>query len=209
MIRLFELSSIAGETGAEAEVFADVDADVVDDLHRELFGEPIDLQASGDAPEDLGDEEEGAAPEDIDGFDWLAPFDDIEDFAEAGAAPDEIDGFDWFAPFDEFEGFAEAGAAPDADAPSEEAEAMSLDEVIKHCHVSASTWEGWVEKQGGFVTCDLFPWSEFGALGRATTWPLDLDYPGRNISCTCRLHAKCRSPARITRKVDQEQFLNG
>ena len=123
---LFEFFSIAGETGAEAEVFADLDADAVDDLHRELFGEPLDLLASGDAPEDLGDEEEGAAPDEIDGLDGLAPFDDTEDFAEEGVAPAESGGFDWFAPFDDTEDFAEEGAAPDADAPSEEAEAMSL-----------------------------------------------------------------------------------
>ena len=80
---------------------------------------------------------------------------------------------------------------------------MPLDELIKHCHATKDT----LLKQGGYVTCDLSPWGEFGTLARITTWPENREYENRSIGCTCRLHAKCKSPARMALVVGHSQFL--
>ena len=74
-----------GEAGVEAELFADVPVDVLDDLHLEIVGEPLPL---GDMSEPPSDD------------DFLTDVDDEEGDAEAGEAPEE-------------DGAADAGVPPE------------------------------------------------------------------------------------------------
>ena len=60
-VPLTDTTHAAGEAGVEAELFADLEADVLDDFHLEMFGEPPPLEDLGaslsddDAPAGMGD----------------------------------------------------------------------------------------------------------------------------------------------------------
>ena len=68
---------MGGETGVEAELFDGLDVDVLDDLHLELFGEPLDL--------DLG---LSVASPDLDG-DFGVEAEEVDELVLEGASPDE------------------------------------------------------------------------------------------------------------------------
>ena len=108
-----------GEAGAEAELFADMADDVVDDLHLMLFGEPPPLDDLGVAPSD----DDGLAEED--------------DAAEEGVPEAGVTG--------EEDGTAAAGAPPAPDPLDEAVANCTIDRDTGEVTCSLPPWNAMVK----------------------------------------------------------------
>ena len=123
------------------------------------------------------------------------PRDQIEDIA------DELAHFHGIAEVEDAEQL-EAGAGdhvgPDADGEAKPA-VLSPEELADLSHVG----------DGGYISCDAEPFASMGfrSIGRITSWPENKPYEKRSHSCSCFLHGSCKSPARLTRKVDNKFLL--
>ena len=78
---------LGDEVGVEAELWEDVDADVLDDLHHEFFDEPVTGLGEGAPPK--FEESVGVDAEDVDEHDLEDGIRDEGDHPVAGASPEE------------------------------------------------------------------------------------------------------------------------
>ena len=104
----------------------------------------------------------------------------------------------------------EAGEESDA-----EVEVAALDAVAAAADAPAvPIWESAavfadaaVIDSKGFVSCPLPPWNALPIIGRITVFPDHGPLEKRNVSCKCKVHTGCSSPAKKRGGYTDREFL--